>query len=140
MVHAINNGPMGYKPPSYKKLRTVLVDKEKNHLEKTMAPLKGSWSVDGCSIIMDGWTDYWNHPLINIIISSITGPYFLRAIDCSGQEKNDVFLKDQLCDAIAEVGPTNVVQVVTDAAPVCKAVGAMVQKEYRLVPTSKSDF
>ena len=41
---------------------------------------------------------------------------------------------------IAEMGPTNVVQVVTNAAPVCKAVGVMVQKEYRLVPTSKSDF
>ena len=116
------------------------MDKEKNRLEKTMAPLKGSWSVDGCSIIMDGWSDCQNRPLINIVISSISGPYILRAIDCSGQEKNVVFLKDQLCDAIAKVGPTNVVQVVTDAAPVCKAATMMVKKEYMFVPTSKSDL
>ena len=133
MVHAINNGPMGYKPPSYEKLRAVLVDKVKNRLEKTMALLKGSWSVDGCSIIMDGWTDCRNHPLINIIISSITGPYFLRPVDCSGQEKNVVFLKDQLCDAIDEVGPSNVIQVVTDATLVCRAIWMMAQKEYKLV-------
>ena len=82
---------------------------------------------------MDGWTDCRNRPLINIIVSSISGPYFLKAIDCSGQEKNTMFLKEQLCDAIAEVGPSNVVQVITDAAPVCKAAGTMVQKEYRLV-------
>lgn len=133
MVRAINNGPMGYKPPGYERLRTVLVDKEKARLEKAMSPLKASWSADGCSIVMDGWTDCRNRPLINIIVSSISGPYFLKAIDCSGQEKNTMFLKEQLCDAIAEVGPSNVVQVITDAAPVCKAAGTMVQKEYRLV-------
>ena len=131
MVRAINDGPSGYKPPGYEKLRTVLVDKEKACLEKAMAPLKGSWSVDGCSIVMDGWTDCRNRPLINIIISSITGPYFLRAIDCSGQEKNDVFLKDQLCDAIVKVGLSNAIQVVTNAAPVCKATRTMVKKDYR---------
>ncbi len=110
-----------------------MVDKEKARLEKTMAPLKASWSVDGCSIVMDGWTDCGNRPLINIIVSSISSPYFLKAIDCSGHEKNTLFLKDQLCEAIVEVGPTNIVQVITDAAPVCKAAGAMVQKEYKLV-------
>ena len=94
-----------------------------------MAPLKGSWSVDGCSIVMDGWTDCRNRPLI-IIDSSISGPYFLKAIDCSGQEKNTMFLKDHLCDTIAEVGPSNVLQVITDAALVCKAAEMMVQKEY----------
>eukprot|EP00253_Pinus_taeda_P035891 PITA_35891 len=131
MVRAINDGPQGYKAPGYENLRTVLVDKEKSRLERAMAPLKASWSVDGCSIVMDGWTDCRNRPLINIIVSSMSGPYFLRAIDCSGQEKNAMFLKDQLCDAIAEVGPSNVVQVIADAAPVCKAAGAMVQKEYK---------
>ena len=135
MVCAINDGPTGYKPPGYEKLRTVLVDKEKARLEKSMAPLKGSWYVDGCSIVMDGWTDCRNRPLINIIVSSVSGPYFLRAIDCTGQEKNAMFLKEQLCDAIAEVGPSNVVQVITDAAPVCKAAGVLVQKQYRLVTT-----
>jgi hypothetical protein len=46
MVYAINNGPMGYKPPSYEKLRTVLMDKEKTCLDKAMSPLKALWSLD----------------------------------------------------------------------------------------------
>ena len=74
----------------------MLVDKEKACGEKAMAPLKGSWSVDGCSIVMDGWTDCRNRPLINIIVSSISDPYFLKAIDCFDQEKNTMFLKDHL--------------------------------------------
>ena len=129
MVHATNNGPRGYKPPGFEKLRTFLVDKEKAPLEKAMSPLKASWSVDGCSIVMDGWTGCRNCPLINIIVSSIFGPCFLKAIDCSSQEKNTMFLKGQLCDAIVEVGSYNVIQVITDASPVCKVAGVMVQKE-----------
>lgn len=104
----------------------MLVDNKKTRLEKKMVPLKESWSVDGCSIVMDGWIDCRNSPLINIIISSLSGPSFLRSIDCFGQENNTIFLKDQLCDVIAEVRPFNVVQVIMDVAPVCKAVGEMV--------------
>ena len=56
MVCAFNDGPTGYKPPSYEKLRTMLVVKEKAHLEKAGVAMKMSWSVDGSSII-DGWLD-----------------------------------------------------------------------------------
>ena len=96
----------------------MLVDKEKAYLEKAMAPLKESWSVDGCSIAVDGSTDSQNRPLINIIVSSISSPFFLKAIDCSNQKQTNLFLKDQIHDAITKVEPSNVIQVVTDAAPV----------------------
>ncbi|XP_059078050.1 uncharacterized protein LOC131876626 [Cryptomeria japonica] len=121
MVRAINNAPAGYKPPEYEKLRTTLVDKEKSRLEEQTAPLKRVWAQEGCSIVMDGWTDARNRPLLNIMVTCSKGPYFLKAIDCSGQEKNVEFLHSQLCDSIEEVGASHVVQVVTDVAPVCKA-------------------
>jgi hypothetical protein len=106
----------------------VLVDKEKAHLKKAMAPLKVS-CLEGCSIAMDGWIDYQNRPLINIIISSILGTYFLKAINCSNQQKNTLLLKDQLCETIAKMGPSDViqVQVVTNAAPNSKVARLMVQ-------------
>ncbi|XP_059063854.1 uncharacterized protein LOC131856294 [Cryptomeria japonica] len=49
------------------------------------------------------------------------------------QEKNTEFFHSQLCDSIEEVGASHVVQVVTDAAPVCKAAGMLVQKRYRQI-------
>lgn len=133
MAGAINDGLPGYKTPSYERLRTVLVDKEKTYIEKIMAPLKVSWSVDGCSIVMVGWTDTQNCPFLNIIVSSTSGHYLLRAIVCSEKNINAVFLKDRLCEAIDEVGPSNVVQVITAATPVCKAAGLMVQKQYTYI-------
>eukprot|EP01018_Ginkgo_biloba_P004280 Gb_28066 [translate_table: standard] len=123
MVKAINAALSGYKPPSLEKLRTTLVDKGKARVEEEVAPLKYAWTIDGCSIVMDGWADVHNRPLLNIIVSSTSGPYFLKAIDCSGQEKNTLFLRDALSDAIEEVGVSNVFQVITDVAPICKGVG-----------------
>eukprot|EP01018_Ginkgo_biloba_P019938 Gb_40356 [translate_table: standard] len=128
MVKAIQGAPSGYKPPGFEKLRTTLVDKEKGRVEEEVAPLKHAWSIDGCSIVMDGWIDIRNRPLLNIIVSSTSGPYFFRAIDCSGEEKNTFFLRDVLSAAIDEVGVSNVVQVIADAAPVCKVVGLLVQR------------
>eukprot|EP01018_Ginkgo_biloba_P016151 Gb_15273 [translate_table: standard] len=129
MVKAIMGAPSGYKPPGFEKLCTTLVDKEKGRVEEEVAPLKHAWSIDGCSIVMDGWTDIHNRPLLNIIVSSTSGPYFLRAIDCSGKEKNTFFLRDVLSVAIDKVGVSNDVQVITDVAPVCKAAGLLVQKK-----------
>eukprot|EP01018_Ginkgo_biloba_P029829 Gb_04337 [translate_table: standard] len=131
MVKAIQGALSGYKPHGFEKLRTTLVDKEKGRVEEEVAPLKHAWSIDGCSIVMDGWTDICNRPLLNIIVSSTSGPYFFRAIDCLGKEKNTFFLRDVLSAAIDEVGISNVVQVITDAAPVCKAAGLLVQKKYK---------
>eukprot|EP01018_Ginkgo_biloba_P007052 Gb_29361 [translate_table: standard] len=131
MVKAIMGAPSGYKSPGFEKLRTTLVDKEKSRVEEEVAPLKHAWSIDGCLIVMDGWIDIRNCPLLNIIVSSISGPYFLRAIDCSGKEKNTFFMRDVLSGAIEEVGVSNVVQVITDAALVCKVAGLLVQTKYK---------
>eukprot|EP01018_Ginkgo_biloba_P031625 Gb_00101 [translate_table: standard] len=131
MVKAIQGAPSGYKPPGFEKLCTTLVDKEKGHVEEEVAPLKHAWNIDGCSIVMDGWTDIRNRPLLSIIVSSTLGPYCLRAIDCSGKEKNTFFLRDVLSAAIDEVGVSNVVQVITDVAPVCKVAGLLVLKKYK---------
>eukprot|EP01018_Ginkgo_biloba_P023691 Gb_23815 [translate_table: standard] len=131
MAKAIMGAPSGYTPPGFEKLRITLVDKEKARVKEEVAPLKHAWSIDGCSIVMDGWTDICNRPLLNIIVSSTSGPYFFRVIDCSGKEKNTFFLRDVLSGAIEEVGVSNVVQVITDAAPICKVAGLLVQKKYK---------
>jgi hypothetical protein len=52
---------------------------------------------------------------------------FLRAIDCSGKLKNATFMFEVYKDAIDEVGPFNVVNVIIDATHVCRAAGLMVQ-------------
>jgi hypothetical protein len=56
--------------------------------------------------------------LINVIASSPKGAILLREEDCTGEVKDNKFIADILISAIEQVGPTNVVQVITDNAHV----------------------
>ena len=58
---------------------------------------------------------------------------FLRAKDSSGEVKDSKFIADILISAIEQVGPTNVVQVITDNAPVCKDAGLIVESRYNYI-------
>jgi hypothetical protein len=68
--------------------------------------------------------------LINVIAICPQGAMFLKAIDCSGVEKDATFISTILIDAIESVGPHNVVQVITDNAQVCRAAGLIVEGQY----------
>jgi hypothetical protein len=54
----------------------------------------------------------------------------LRVEDCSREVKDGKFIADILISAIEQVGPTNVVQVITNNVPVCKAAGLIVESRY----------
>eukprot|EP01018_Ginkgo_biloba_P040755 Gb_13499 [translate_table: standard] len=130
MVRAINDGPKGYKTPSFEKVRTTLLTKEKSLLEQSIEPIRASWWTTGVSIISDGWTYARNGPLINVIDVCPKGSMFLNAVDCNGELKDATFIANILIDAIESVGPSNVVQVITDNARVCKANGLLVEARY----------
>ena len=70
----------------------------------------------GVSIVSDGWTNRKNEALINVIASNSRGSMFLYAEDFSGTEKTGVNIAKFLLNAIDEIGPSNVLQVVTDNA------------------------
>eukprot|EP01018_Ginkgo_biloba_P010454 Gb_26948 [translate_table: standard] len=130
MVRAINDGPKGYKTPSFEKVRTTLLTKEKSLVEQNIEPIRASLQTIGVSIVSDGWTDVRNMPLINVIVVCPNCSMFLNAVDCNGELKDGTFIANILIDAIERVGPSNVVQVITDNASVCKAVGLLVEARY----------
>ncbi|XP_077249156.1 uncharacterized protein LOC143888600 [Tasmannia lanceolata] len=103
MVSAINRAPKGYKAPSFEKSRTTLLDEMKRNVKKEMHPVK-----DTCH-----------------------GAMFLYAEDFEGIEKSGAAIAELLLKAIEEVGPTNVLQVVTDNAANCKLAGKEVEKVHK---------
>eukprot|EP01018_Ginkgo_biloba_P012391 Gb_08024 [translate_table: standard] len=109
MVRAINDGAKGYKPPSFEKMRTTLLTKEKSLVEQSIEPIRASWRTTGVSIVSDGWTDARNRPLSNVIVVCLKGSMFLNAVDCYGELKDANFIANILIDAIESVGPSNVV-------------------------------
>lgn len=70
-------------------------------------------------------------PLITIIATFVAKSFFIRAIDCSRKHKDAIFKFKLLRDAIEEVGPTSVVQIVTNATTMCRSARLLVQSRYR---------
>eukprot|EP00253_Pinus_taeda_P010692 PITA_10692 len=130
MIKAVNEAPKGYKSPGYEKVRTTLLASERQSVDRQLQGLWDTWAETGVSIISDGWRDQRNRPLINVVAVCPQGAMFLKAVDCSGIEKDASFISTILIEAIESVGLHNVVQVITDNAHVCKAAGLIVEGRY----------
>ncbi|QHO27569.1 uncharacterized protein DS421_7g209170 [Arachis hypogaea] len=98
-----------------------------------LEPTKDSWSGNGVSIVSDGWSDPQRRPLLNFMAVTESWPMFLKAVDCSDEIKDKDYVAKQIRDVIKEVGLSNVVQIVTDNAPVCKAAGLLIEVEFSSV-------
>ncbi|XP_050378398.1 uncharacterized protein LOC126795640 [Argentina anserina] len=120
----------GYRPPGYNALRTTLLQKERNHIERLLEPIKLTWKAKGVSVCSDGWSDTQRRPLINVMAACESGPMFLRAENCEGESKDKHFISDLLIDTILEIGPQHVVQVITDNASNCKAARAIINVRF----------
>ena len=70
---------------------------------------------------MTGWSNIKNKPLLNIILVCPNGEAFLDCIDTSGEDKTGQYIADCIAKEINAVGPSNVIQVITDSASNCKS-------------------
>ena len=120
----------GYRPPGYNALRTTLLQKERLNIERMLEPIKHLWQQKGVSVCSDGWSDSQRRPLINVMAVSESGPMFMKAVNCAGESKDKHFISELLIACIQEIGPQNVVQVITDNASACKAAGALINARF----------
>ncbi|XP_074336689.1 uncharacterized protein LOC141673859 [Apium graveolens] len=119
-----------YVPPTYNALRTTLLQKERANVERLLVPIRTTWKEKGVSIFSDGWSDTQRRPLINFMVVTENGPMFLKAVNCEGEVKDKFHLATLMREVIMEVGPQNVVQVITDNAPICKAAGTIIEASF----------
>ncbi|KAK8474191.1 hypothetical protein V6N13_088410 [Hibiscus sabdariffa] len=131
MVQAINQAPKGYKSPSFEKARTSLLDECYRSVEKELSPVKDTWYVHGVSVVSDGWSNCKQDQLINVIAANSRGAMFMYCGVFNGVEKTGQVIGDFLLEAIEKIGPSNVLQVVTDNAKNCIAAGREVQKIHK---------
>lgn len=82
------------------------------------------------SVCSDGWSDAQRRPIINVMAACESGPMMLKAVNCEGEFKDYVLVADLIMESIKEVGWQNVVQVITDNAPVCAKAGSLISSKY----------
>jgi hypothetical protein len=130
MVQAINGAPNKYRSPGYGKARTLGLDMERAKIQGSLGNFTNNWNRHGVSIVFDGWTNVKSRPLINILGVSASGVIFLSSHDYSDRYKTCINIAEALLKPIQEIGPYNVIQVITDNATNCKAAGAIIEDRY----------
>ncbi|XP_058227208.1 uncharacterized protein LOC131335736 [Rhododendron vialii] len=122
-------GP-GFKGPSYHDLRCPLLNNSVHEIREYLLELREVWANYGCSIMSDGWTSQNQTPIINFLVYCPKGTMFLKSIDTSGLVKDADTLFGIFREIVELVGPSNVVQFVTDNEAAYKAAGKRLQAHY----------
>jgi len=71
--------------------------------------------------VSDVWSNPKHIPVINVLAVNSRGVIFMYADDFSRIEKTGKIILDYLLKAIEDIGPSNVLQIVTDNAKNCQA-------------------
>ncbi|XP_042460162.1 uncharacterized protein LOC122043620 [Zingiber officinale] len=128
MVEGIAEYGRGFKPPSMHELRTWILKGVVDGINLIYEEHKKAWKKYGCTIMSDGWTDGKNRSLINFLVNSPAGTFFLKSIDASDSIKNGELIFKYLNDVVDEVGEENVIQIVTDNASNCIKAGKKIME------------
>ncbi|XP_050373310.1 uncharacterized protein LOC126790965 [Argentina anserina] len=115
-------GP-GFQPPTSHELKTWILKEEVQDVQKLMEEHKKDWNKYGCSIMSDGWTDGKSRVILNFLVNSPKGTWFLKSVDVLDTIKNGELMLNYLDRVVEEVGENNGIQVVTDNASNYKWAG-----------------
>ncbi|TXG73396.1 hypothetical protein EZV62_001975 [Acer yangbiense] len=79
---------------------------------------------------LDGWKDMRERTLINFLINSPKGSMFMESIDVSAYAKTGEKMFELFSKVVDKIGPSNVVQVVTDSASNNVLAGKLLEAKY----------
>uniref|UniRef100_A0A151UIM8 DUF659 domain-containing protein n=1 Tax=Cajanus cajan TaxID=3821 RepID=A0A151UIM8_CAJCA len=83
MFDLVSRHGLGFKPPSYHEIRVKLLKEEVKNTSITLQSYRDEWEKNGCTIMIDGWTDKKRRTIINFLVNSPKGTLFLKSIDAS---------------------------------------------------------
>ncbi|KAF0924507.1 hypothetical protein E2562_010154 [Oryza meyeriana var. granulata] len=122
----------GYKPPTPYQLGKPLLNDAVKSTSTMREEHERSWKHYGCTLMSDGWSDRRGRHLINFLVNSPEGTYFLESVDASSEVHDANMLADLLEKRIEGIGKDKVVQVVTDNGANFKAAGKLLMER---IPT-----
>lgn len=117
MIKAVAVFGPSYEPPSEQELSGTFLSKEKERIEKSVALVRESWPHTGCTILCVGRLDGMRGSFqVNIFVSSPRGLWFLKAMSVDNVDASCNSVASILSKTIMEVGPTNVIQIISHLA------------------------
>lgn len=84
-VSAINSVLAGFTSLGFEKVRSTLLQRERNAIETSLQPIRDFWIDSSLSIVSDGWKDNKNSPLIKLLQCPPKGHCFLGQLIVKGK-------------------------------------------------------
>ncbi|KAL6535641.1 hypothetical protein OROMI_027015 [Orobanche minor] len=125
MIESIGQFGPGLKPPTYHDLRVPLLEKAKKETDKLRERHEKAWKQYGCTLMSDGFSDRKGRHLINFLVNSPEGTFFLGIVDASSRVQDARMLASLLDEQIDLIGREHVIQVITDNGSNFKAAGGL---------------
>jgi hypothetical protein len=120
----------GYKPPSPYQLGQPLLKDVVKFTSTMREEHERAWKHYGCTLMSDGWSNRRGRHLINFLVNSLEGTYFLESVDASSEVHDAFMLPDLLGKKIEEIGKEKVVQVITDNGANYNAGGRVLMERF----------
>ncbi|XP_031095221.1 uncharacterized protein LOC115999514 [Ipomoea triloba] len=92
MIESVAQIGFRWRPPSYHDLRVKLLERANKETDLLLEKHKIAWKRYGCTLMSDGWTDRRNRHLINFLVNSPEGTFFLESVDASGESHDAAML------------------------------------------------
>ncbi|GFZ18507.1 HAT transposon superfamily protein [Actinidia rufa] len=89
---------------------------EVERTKKSLKKQEEEWALNGCSIMTDAWTDRKRRSIMNLCVNCKEGTTFLSSREDSDEAHAGKYIFEYVDKCIEDVGPQNVIQVVTDNA------------------------
>ncbi|XP_022880856.1 uncharacterized protein LOC111398153 [Olea europaea var. sylvestris] len=92
-------------------------EEEEGEVERTKETLKKQeeeWKNNGCSIMIDAWSDSKRRSIMNLCVNCKLGTTFLSSKETNDDAHTDEYIFEYVNECIKEVGEENVVQIVTE--------------------------
>nr|KAJ0214155.1 hypothetical protein LSAT_V11C400201400 [Lactuca sativa] len=116
MLEAVGQFGRGAPPPTRYEMGETYFKKEVERTINLLTPYKDEWKSNGCSIMTDAWSDRKRRSIMSLCVNSKMGTVFLSSKESSDEAHTSEHIHEYVESCIKEVGPENVVQIVTDNA------------------------
>jgi hypothetical protein len=118
-----------YTGPGYNALREELLIRAKKLVTRELEPFfQHGRRVTGFAMLCDGWMDVQGRPLLNFCLAIPKGTHFVRAVDCTGFEKDGKFIFEKLAEVIEEIGDEHIVAVIMDGASANESANKLLEQ------------
>ncbi|XP_035820145.1 uncharacterized protein [Zea mays] len=116
MCEAIGQFGPGIEPPTMFDLRGRLLEEEYARTKSLLQEREAEKMKNGCSIMTDAWSDKKRRSIMNVCTNCADGTSFISSKEMSDVSHTSEVIFELVDKAIEDIGPDDVVQVVTDNA------------------------